>query len=230
MKKENRSTNKKELNTMFRKALITLTLISIISVPVFAGSYNYDQSSVVVPTSKYMKSSNTNVIWVDYTRDAEYDYGYFLNAGNTTITANGKQFNFVVTGTNDSSQGRYINFVKNWTISGSTDYDKIKNTLIWFKNNGYKFTSDGYSKGDTMIDLKEGDCNDYANLLLRLCQTMGIPCTVVFADTVGMSGASSSHVCNVCYLDGHYYAVDLSLCVVSSDLDNGLFISIKLLD
>lgn len=145
MKKENRSTNKKELNTMFRKALITLMLISIISVPVFAGSYNYDQSSVVVPTSKYMTSSNTNVIWVDYTQD-DSDFGYFLNAGTTTITAAGKQFNFEVTGTNNSSQGRYINIIKNWTISGSTDYDKIKNTLTWFKNNGYRYTSDGYSK------------------------------------------------------------------------------------
>lgn len=227
MKKENRSTNKKELNTMFRKALITLTLISIISVPVFAGSYNYDQSSVVVPTSKYMTSSNTNVIWVDYTQD-DSDFGYFLNEGNTTITANGKQFNFVVTGTNNSSQGRYINFVKNWTISGSNDYDKIRNTLIWFKNNGYRFTSDGYSKGVTMIDLKEGDCADYSNLLYRLCQTMGIPCTVVRAEDVGMPGDTSSHVCNVCYLNGHYYAVELQGFLTNTSFDTSN--NIKLLD
>ena len=69
---------------------ITLSLISVISIPVFAGSYNYDQSSVVVPTSRYMTSSNTNVIWVDYTQD-DSDYGYFLNTGTTTITADGKQ-------------------------------------------------------------------------------------------------------------------------------------------
>ena len=212
---------------MFRKALITLTLISIISVPVFAGSYNYDQSSVVVPTSKYMTSSNTNVIWVDYTQD-DSDFGYFLNEGNTTITANGKQFNFVVTGTNNSSQGRYINFVKNWTISGSNDYDKIRNTLIWFKNNGYRFTSDGYSKGVTMIDLKEGDCADYSNLLYRLCQTMGIPCTVVRAEDVGMPGDTSSHVCNVCYLNGHYYAVELQGFLTNTSFDTSN--NIKLLD
>lgn len=226
MKKEKRSTNKKELNNMFRKILITLTLISIISVPVFAGSYNYDQSSVVVPTSKYMKSSNTNVIWVDYTQD-DSDFGYFLNAGTTTITADGKQFNFEVTGTSNSSQGRYINFIKNWTISGSTDYDKIKNTLIWFKNNGYKYTSDGYSKGYTMIELKEGDCLDYSHLLHRLCQTMGIPCNTVSASDVGMESDSSLHVCNVCYLNGHYYAVDLSAMIdQNGNLDN----SMKLLD
>ena len=212
---------------MFRRALIILAIISLISVSVFAGSYNYDQSSVVVPTSKYMKSSNTNVIWVDYTQDNS-DYGYFLNAGNTTITANGKQFNFEVTGTNDSSQGRYIDFVKNWTISGSTDYDKIKNTLIWFKNNGYRFTSDGYSKGVTMIDLKEGDCADYSNLLYRLCQTMGIPCNVVRSNTVGMPGDAESHVCNVCYLNGHYYAVDLQAFLTNTSLDTSN--SMKLLD
>ena len=229
MKKENRSTNKKELNTMFRKALITLTLISIISVPVFAGSYNYDQSSVVVPTSKYMKSSNTNVIWVDYTQD-DSDFGYFLNAGTTTITADGKQFNFEVTGTNNSSQGRYINFVKNWTISGSNDYDKIKNTLIWFKNNGYGYTSDGYSKGVTMIELKEGDCVDYSHLLHRLCQTMGIPCDTVAGDSVGMPGTSSGHVCNVCYLNGHYYAVDLQAFVASSGSNDMINYCMKLLD
>lgn len=210
---------------MFRKILITLTLISIISVPVFAGSYNYDQSSVVVPTSKYMTSSNTNVIWVDYTQD-DSDFGYFLNAGTTTITADGKQFNFEVTGTNNSSQGRYINFIKNWTISGSTDYDKIRNTLTWFKNNGYKYTTDGYSKGVAMIELREGDCLDYSHLLHRLCQTMGIPCNTVAADSVGIPGASG-HVCNVCYLNGHYYAVDLSAFVTSTgNFDN----SMKLLD
>ena len=229
MKKENRSTNKKELNNMFRRILITLTLISIISVPVFAGSYNYDQSSVVVPTSRYMTSSNTNVIWVDYTQD-DSDYGYFLNTGNTTITANGKQFNFEVTGTNNSSQGRYINFVKNWTISGSTDYDKIKNTLIWFKNNGYRYSSDGNMKGDTMIDLKEGDCNDYARLLKQLCQTMSIPCTIVTANSVGMSGISINHVCNVCYLNGHYYAVDLQAFVASSGSNDMINYCMKLLD
>jgi len=229
MKKENRSTNKKELNNMFRKILITLTLISIISVPVFAGSYNYDQSSVVVPTSKYMKSSNTNVIWVDYT-ESDSDFGYFLNAGTTTITADGKQFNFEVTGTNNSSQGRYINFVKNWTISGSTDYDKIRNTLTWFKNNGYRYSSDGNMKGDTMIDLKEGDCNDYARLLKQLCQTMGIPCTIVTANTVGMSSISINHVCNVCYLNGHYYAVDLQAFVESSGSNDMINYCIKLLD
>jgi len=226
MKKENRFTNKKELNNMFRKILITLTLISIISVPVFAGSYNYDQSSVVAPTSKYMKSSNTNVIWVDYTQD-DSDFGYFLNAGTTTITADGKQFNFEVTGTNNSSQGRYINFIKNWTISGSTDYDKIRNTLTWFKNNGYGYTSDGYSKGYTMIELKEGDCLDYSHLLHRLCQTMGIPCNTVAADSVGMSGASG-HVCNVCYLNGHYYAVELQGFLTNTSFDTSN--NIKLLD
>ena len=211
---------------MLRRTLITLAIISLISVSVFAGSYNYDQSSVVVPTSKYMTSSNTDVIWVDYTQD-DSDFGYFLNAGNTTITANGKQFNFVVTGTNNSSQGRYIIFIKKWTISGSTDYDNIRNTLTWFKNNGYRFTSDGYSKGVTMIDLKEGDCADYSNLLYRLCQTMGIPCTVVRSNTVGMPGDAESHVCNVCYLNGHYYAVDLQSFVTSTgNFDN----SMKLLD
>ena len=210
---------------MFRRILITLTLISIISVPVFAGSYNYDPSSVVVPTSRYMKSNNTNVIWVDYTQD-DSDFGYFLNAGSTTITANGKQFNFEVTGANNSSQGRYINFVKNWTISGSTDYDKIRNTLTWFKNNGYRYTSDGQQKLYDMIDLKEGDCIDYAYLLRRLCQTMRIPCTVAPGANVGMPGSSTGHVCNVCYLDGHYYAVDLSAISVGNDINN----CIKILD
>jgi len=213
---------------MFRKILITLTLISIISVPVFAGSYNYDQSSVVVPTSKYMTSSNTNVIWVDYTQD-DSDYGYFLNTGTTTITADGKQFNFEVTGTNNSSQGTYINFIKNWTISGSTDYDKIRNTLTWFKNNGYKYTTDGYSKGYTMIELREGDCLDYSHLLHRLCQTMGIPCNTVAADSVGIPDASG-HVCNVCYLNGHYYAVDLQAFVESSGSNDVLDSCMKLLD
>lgn len=229
MKKENRSTNKKELNTMFRKALITLTLISIISVPVFAGSYNYDPSSVVVSTSKYMTSSNTNVIWVDYTQD-DSDYGYFLDAGNTTITANGKQFNFVVTGTNNSSQKTYIDFIKKWSISGSTDYDKIRNTLIWFKNNGYGYSSDGAETGFDIISRKEGTCIDYTDLLKHLCQTMNIPCTGVVANTVGMSGSTSSHVCNICKLDGHYYAVDLQLFVVSNGSDEALGYSIKLLD
>lgn len=81
-----------------------------------------------------------------------------------------------------------------------------------------------------MIELKEGDCVDYSHLLHRLCQTMGIPCDVVVANTVGMSGSSSSHVCNICKLDGHYYAVDLQLFVVSNGSDEALGYSIKLLD
>lgn len=214
---------------MFRRILITLTLISIISVPVFAGSYNYDQSSVVVPTSRYMTSSNTNVIWVDYTQD-DSDYGYFLNEGNTTITADGKQFNFIVTGTNNSSQGTYINFVKNWTISGSTDYDKIKNTLIWFKNNGYRYSSDGAETGYDIINRKEGTCTDYTHLLYRLCQTMGIRCNVVAGVNVGMSGPTTSHICNICYLNGHYYAVDLQQFVESSGSNDMINYCMKLLD
>ena len=229
-KKENRSANKKEPNTMFRKALIILSIISIITIPVFASSYNYDPSSVVIPKSKYMTSSNPNVIWVDYT-DVTTDYGYFLNSGTTTITTNtGKRFNFEVTGTNTGAQGTYFNFIKNWTVAGSTDYDKIRNTLIYFKNNGYAYSSDGAGTGYGMIDRKEGTCTDYSDLLLHLCQTMEIPCTVVQAKSVGLPVDSPSHECNICYLEGHYYAVDLQAFVVSSGSNDMLDYCMKLLD
>ena len=213
---------------MFRKSLIILTIIAIITVPVFAGSsgsYNYDPSSVVAPTSKYMTSSNPNVIWVDYT-DSDTDRGYFLNAGTTTITTNtGKHFDFEVTGTNTSLQGNYYNFIKNWTIPGSTDYEKIENTLVWFKDNGYKgLPIDERGTGYALLELKKGHCTDYANVLYCLCQTMGIPCTVTSAYEAGISG-SSSHVFNICYLDGHYYAVDLSCMVAQNgNLDNSIIL------
>ena len=84
---------------MYRRIITALTIIAVLSIPVFAATYNFDKSAVIVPQCKWITSSDPDVIWVDCAESTETDYGYFLKAGNTTITviedgnpAQGKHF------------------------------------------------------------------------------------------------------------------------------------------
>ena len=58
---------------------------------------------------------------------------------------------------------------------------------------------------------------------------MNIPCCHIAGTKVGLSN-NSSHICNICYLDGHYYAVDLQQFVESGGGNDMINYCMKLLD
>ena len=76
------------------------------------------------------------------------------------------------------------------------DYKKMQE--VSKEKNSIEKTVETYKRYNTVLDDIEAakDAVDLINAIGDL---------TIAGDSVGMPGTSSGHVCNVCYLNGHYY-------------------------
>ncbi len=100
-------------------------------------------------------------------------------------------------------------FKTNYIVKGMSSYDKVVQAVNYLRTNcRYAYRGWQYNRANTAwgaLVYGEAQCSGYARALKALCDSMGVPCYYVHANS---ASANPSHQWNQVKVNGKWYIVD----------------------